>query len=220
MSVVTLITVQNTLGVTQVYPLAPELVLAQLQAVLADLKPAALKTGALGDDGLIEALAADAPRWQVPLILDPVLFSKNGTRLTHANPRPLFPFATLITPNLSEASALTGCAVNTLADMQDAAQALGQQGARSVLVKGGHLPGDESVDLLWHEGRFTNFPAPRVATPHTHGTGCTFSAAITALLACGLPLMSAVDRAKAYITQAIRTNPGIGQGHGPVNHWA
>ena len=220
MSVVTLITVQNTLGVTQVHPLAPELILAQLQAVMSDMKPAALKTGALGDDALIEALAAYAPNWQLPLILDPVLFSKNGTRLTDANPRPLFPFATLITPNLSEAAALTGRAVSTLAEMQDAAQALGQQGARSVLVKGGHLPGNESVDVLWHEGRFTSFPAPRIATAHTHGTGCTFSAAITALLACGLPLMKAVDRAKAYITEAIRTNPGIGHGHGPVNHWA
>ena len=214
-AVVTLITVQNTTGVSAVHQLDPALVLAQLHAVLSDIRPQALKTGALGSNALVEALAADAPHWQMPFVLDPVLFSKNGTRLTDANPAPLFPFATLLTPNLPEAEALTG-----YQDPHDAARALEQQGAHAVLIKGGHAEGDRSVDLLFHKGQFQSFASPRIDTRHTHGTGCTFSAALTALLAVGLDLTKAVERAKAYITEAIRTNPGLGAGHGPVNHWA
>ena len=214
-SVVTLITVQNTQGVTAVHPLPIELVLAQLEAVFSDIRPNALKTGALGGNELVQALAALAPKWQIPFVLDPVLFSKNGTRLSDADPSPLFPFATLITPNLPESLALTG-----VHNPHDAARALQKQGAHAVLIKGGHSEGSQSIDLLFHEGEFQEFPAPRFATPHTHGTGCTFSAAITALLATRLPLSAAIARAKAYITEAIRTNPGLGGGHGPVNHWA
>jgi len=219
-AVVTLITVQNTLGVTAVQLLEPALVIAQLEAVLADIRPHAIKTGALGSTEMVEALARHAPSWDVPLVIDPVLFSKNGTRLSSADPRPLFPFATIVTPNLAEAAALTGLPVTTVAQMRLAAAALTQQGARSVLVKGGHLDGERSIDVLLHQGTFTEFPARRIATPHTHGTGCTFSSAITALLACGIDLPAAVGRAKAFITEAIRTNPGLGRGHGPVNHWA
>ncbi len=214
-AVVTLVTVQNTRGVLAVHSLDPALVLAQLHAVLSDIRPGALKTGALGSDALVAALAADAPTWQIPFVLDPVLFSKNGTRLTDANPSPLFRYATLLTPNLPEARALTG-----FDDPRDAARSLHQQGARSVLIKGGHGDSDRVMDLLFHEGQFHEFAAPRISTRHTHGTGCTFSAAIAALLATGLPLLSAIERAKAYITEAIRTNPGLGQGQGPVNHWA
>jgi len=219
-AVVTLLTVQNTLGVTAVHVLDPALVLAQLNAVLSDIRPGAMKTGALGSADLIQSLTTVAPNWNIPLVLDPVLFSKNGTRLTSADPRPLFRYAALITPNLAEASALSSRPVTTIPEMRDAARALAQQGAQSVLVKGGHLEGDTSVDILLHRGNFTDFPAPRIATQHTHGTGCTYSAAITALLACGLDLPTAVNRAKAYITEAIRTAPGLGQGQGPVNHWA
>ena len=214
-AVVTLITVQNTKGVTAVHPLDPALVLAQLHAVLSDIRPGAIKTGALGSNALVEALAADAPGWNLPYVLDPVLFSKNGTRLTDANPAPLLRYATLVTPNLPEAEALTG-----FADPYDAARSLEQQGARSVLIKGGHSTGDRSFDLLLHNSQFQEFAAARIPTRHTHGTGCTFSAAITALLATGLGLVPAVERAKAYITEAIRTNPGLGEGQGPVNHWA
>lgn len=219
-AVVSLITVQNTLGVTAVRLLEPELVVAQLEAVLADIRPLAMKTGALGSQDLVNALAAHAPTWKIPLVIDPVLFSKNGTRLSSADPRPLFPFAALVTPNLAEAAALTGMQVTTVPHMKDAALKLAQQGAASVLVKGGHLDGDTSVDVLWHLGSFRELPAARVETRHTHGTGCTYSAAITALLACGMELPAAVERAKVYITNAIRTNPGLGAGHGPVNHWA
>jgi len=219
-SVVTLITVQNTRGVTAVHPLDPELVMAQLEAVLCDIRPDAIKTGALGSSELVSALAERAATWRIPLVIDPVLFSKNGTRLSTTDPRPLFRYAALLTPNLAEAAALTGLTVTTLPDMRNAALALAKMGARSVIVKGGHLEGDRSVDLLFHEGDFTEFPASRIATAHTHGTGCTFSAAITALLACSLDLATAVARAKTYITEAIRTNPGLGAGQGPVNHWA
>lgn len=219
-AVVTLITVQNTLGVTKVELLDPALVVEQIAAVLSDIRPHAIKTGALGSSELVQALARNAPLWKVPLVIDPVLFSKNGTRLSSADPRPLFPFAALLTPNLAEAAALTESPVTTIEQMRAAAKALASQGAKSVLVKGGHLEGDLSVDVLWHEGVFTEYPAPRIPTPHTHGTGCTFSAAITALLACGMNLPAAVERAKAYITHAIETNPGLGSGHGPVNHWA
>ncbi len=219
-AVVTLITVQNTLGVTKVELLDPALVVEQIAAVLSDIRPYAIKTGALGSSELVQALARNAPLWNVPLVIDPVLFSKNGTRLSSADPRPLFPFAALLTPNLAEAAALTESPVTTIEQMRTAAKALASQGAKSVLVKGGHLEGDRSVDVLWHEGVFTEYPAPRIPTPHTHGTGCTFSAAITALLACGMNLPAAVERAKAYITHAIQTNPGLGSGHGPVNHWA
>ncbi len=219
-AVVSLITVQNTLGVTQVQLLEPALVIAQLEAALADIRPFAMKTGALGSQHLVDTLAAHAPAWKIPLVIDPVLFSKNGTRLSSADPRPLFPSAVLVTPNLAEAAALTGMQVTTVAEMEHAALELGQQGAASVLVKGGHLEGGTSVDVLWHLGSFLQFSAPRVETEHTHGTGCTYSAAITALLACGMELPDAVERAKAYITNAIRTNPGLGAGHGPVNHWA
>lgn len=223
-AVVTLITVQNTLGVTAVEALAPSLVLAQLQAVLSDIQPSAMKTGALGSDNLILALASNLAsnlgHWNIPLVLDPVLFSNNGTRLTDADPRPLFPFATLITPNLAEAAMLTLRAIETVSQMRDAASELEQQGARSVLIKGGHLEGNLSLDVLLHQGIFTEFPAVRIPTEHTHGTGCTFSAAITALLAQNIELPEAVAQAKAYITEAIRTNPGLGRGQGPVNHWA
>lgn len=212
---VTLVTVQNTEGVTAVHALDPELVIQQIRAVMSDIRPGALKTGALGSNSLIEALAVEAPAWQIPYVLDPVLFSKNGARLTDADPRPLFPYATLITPNLPEAESLTG-----RADPHDAALSLEQRGARSVLVKGGHATGDTAIDLLLHNGDFHEFPAPRIATAHTHGTGCTYSAAITALLATGMELIPSIVRAKAFITEAIRTNPGLGKGHGPVNHWA
>ncbi len=219
-AVVSLITVQNTLGVTQVQLLEPALVVAQLEAVLADIRPFAIKTGALGSEELVLALARHAPAWKIPLVIDPVLFSKNGTRLSNADPRPLFPFAALVTPNLAEAAELTGLSVATVPEMKNAAQALAREGAPSILVKGGHLDGGMSVDVLWHNGSFTEFPAARVDTRHTHGTGCTYSAAITALLACGMEIPAAVERAKFYITNAIRTNPGLGAGQGPVNHWA
>lgn len=216
-AVITLITVQNTEGVRRVETLDAGLVREQLDAVLADIRPAAAKTGALGNAAIVNALAR---RWDFPLIVDPVLASKNGAALGEPALLDLIPYATLLTPNLDEAAALTGAPVGSVEEMRRAARALQSFGAGAVLVKGGHLADDQAIDILLTGDGFTEFPAPRIASPHTHGTGCTYSAAITALVACGLGLTEAVGRAKEFITEAIRTAPGLGHGRGPLNHWA
>ena len=224
MSVITLLTVQNTRGVAAVEPMAPSLVLAQLEAVLDDLPPHAAKTGALGTAEIIEALAERAAQFSFPLVVDPVMISKHGAPLLveaarDTLVRKLLPHATLVTPNIHEASALAGRPVNDAASMADAAKAIAQLGPRAVLVKGGHLRG-EANDLLYADGQFHWFSARRIDTPHTHGTGCTYSAAITAELAKGASLQAAIETAKRYVTLAIETNPGLGHGTGPVNHHA
>lgn len=218
---ITLITVQNTTRVSRVEMLDPALVSEQIDAVLEDLPPQAAKTGALGTAAIVEAVA----RCPIlcPLVVDPIMISKHGAPLTDAAARGalrklLLPKAALLTPNLHEAAELAGIPVDNLDRMKEAAIRIGRPGC-SVLIKGGHLKGD-SVDLLYHDGTFTELPAARIDTPHTHGTGCTYSAAITAFLARGLPMVEAVTRAKRFIDEAIRTSPGIGRGSGPVNHWA
>lgn len=223
-AVITLITVQNTVGVKRVECLAADLVAAQIEAVLEDVPPAAAKTGALGNCAIVETVAALARRHRLPLVVDPVMISKHGAPLVAADAREalireLIPAARLITPNLAEAESLAGVSIRGPGDMREAALRLHELGAPAVLIKGGHLPGD-ALDLLLDGGDWREFPAPRIDTCHTHGTGCTYSAAITAGLALGLPLAEAVGRAKAYITEAIRTNPGLGAGSGPVNHHA
>lgn len=223
-AVVTLITVQNTVRVSRVECLPAELVSEQLRAVLEDLPPQAAKTGALGNRAIVEAVARAAREFDFPLVVDPVLISKHGASLLADDARralleQLMPQAALITPNLQEAAALAGIAVDDLAGMRRAAEALVGLGARAVLVKGGHMA-SQATDVLLAEGRFYEYPAPRIATRHTHGTGCTYSAAIAAALARGLELPEAVKAAKAFITEAIRTNPGLGRGAGPVNHHA
>jgi hydroxymethylpyrimidine/phosphomethylpyrimidine kinase len=223
-SVITLLTVQNTVRVSRVEVMAARLVLEQLAAVLEDIPPGAAKTGALGSTEMVEAVAHAARSFAFPLVVDPVMVSKHGLSLlpsaaTAAIRELLLPRAFLITPNVPEAEALTGMEIRTMEDMRDAACRLRDMGARAVLIKGGHLAGD-AIDLLFYDGAWQEFPAPRVATPHTHGTGCTYSAAITAGLAQGLALAAAVARAKRFIHEAIRTNPGLGHGLGPVNHHA
>lgn len=221
-AVVTLITVQNTVRVSRVEMLAADLVVAQIQAVLEDIPPHAAKLGALGNQAIVEAVAA--LHFPCPLVIDPVMISKHGGPLMAKEAIAAFrslliPKATLLTPNLYEASALTGTSVDNPAAMRKAAEALCALGAKSVLVKGGHLPGDP-LDLLLHNGEFLELPSERIPTLHTHGTGCTYSAAITAGLAKGLPLPEAVWQAKQFIHSAIRTNPGLGGGCGPVNFLA
>ena len=223
-AVITLLTVQNTRRVSRVETLDPDLVEQQLLAVLEDIPPAATKTGALGNAAMVRRVAALAPRLKGHLIVDPVMIGKHGAPLIAAEARSalqshLLPRATLITPNLYEAAALTGREVSDLAGMRAAARALYDSTGAAVLVKGGHLEG-AAVDLLWDGQEFEQFSAPRIDTVHTHGTGCTYSAAITALLASGRPLGEAVRGAKAFISEAIRTNPGLGGGCGPVNHFA
>jgi hydroxymethylpyrimidine/phosphomethylpyrimidine kinase len=175
----------------------------------------------MGNAQIVEAVALAARSFTFPLVVDPVMISKHGARLIDTEALgALIERAFLLTPNLPEASALVGFAVDDRASMQRAAEALIQQGAKNVLIKGGHLRGD-ALDLLCLEsGEMREFSAPRIATPHTHGTGCTYSAAITAELAKGTALIEAVALAKAFVTEAIRTNPGLGAGAGPLNHFA
>lgn len=221
---ISLLTVQNTFKVTRVHLIPVELVLEQVAAVLEDIPPAAAKTGALGSIELITAVGRAAAGWTFPLVVDPVLLSKHGAALApqdaaDAFRQQLIPRAALLIPNLPEAAALCGFPVDSVEAMERAATALADLGAAAVLVKGGHLEGDP-IDVLFWEGRFHHFPAARIATRHTHGTGCTFSAAITANLARGFDLIEAIRDAKAFVDRAIRGNPGLGSGAGPLNHWA
>ncbi|MFM7251016.1 MAG: bifunctional hydroxymethylpyrimidine kinase/phosphomethylpyrimidine kinase [Planctomycetaceae bacterium] len=223
-SVVTLLTVQNTRSVDAVEVLPPALVVAQLDAVLDDIPPAAAKTGALGNTAVIAAVAARLARTGFPLVVDPVMVSKHGAALVaddavRALVRDLLPRATLVTPNLPEAARLAGFPVEDVASMERAARAIHALGPAHVLVKGGHLEGD-AVDLLLSEGRVTLHAAPRIATRHTHGTGCTLSAAIAARLARGEAVAAAVAGACGFIRRAIAAAPGLGGGCGPVDHFA
>jgi hydroxymethylpyrimidine/phosphomethylpyrimidine kinase len=223
-AVVTLITVQNTRGLRRVEVLAAELVAEQIHAVITDIPPNAAKTGALGSLAVMQAVAKAAESFAFPLVVDPVMLSKNGTGLMDAQARlafveKLLPLAFLLTPNLDEASELTGIAARDLESMTRAAEKLIEMGAANVLVKGGHLEGDAIDVLLTRAGERHEYRAPRIDTSHTHGTGCTYSAAITAELAKGFALTAAIRVAKAFITEAIRTNPGLGR-TGPVNHFA
>jgi hydroxymethylpyrimidine/phosphomethylpyrimidine kinase len=220
-AVVTLITVQNTVALERVETLAPDLVLAEIRAVLTDIPPRAAKTGALGNTAVMEAVAEAAKDFAFPLVVDPVMISKQGAKLGDVSSfEKLIARAYLLTPNLHEAAALVGFAVDNRDSMHRAAEVLIGMGARNVLVKGGHLEGD-ALDLLYLEdGNVQEFSATRIDTPHTHGTGCTYSAAITAELAKGTGLVEAVSRAKLFVTAAIRSNPGLGRGAGPLNHFA
>ncbi|MBI3920616.1 MAG: bifunctional hydroxymethylpyrimidine kinase/phosphomethylpyrimidine kinase [Armatimonadetes bacterium] len=221
MAVLTLLTVQNTRTVEAVEILRPELVLAQLDAVLEDIPPHAAKTGALGCAAVIEAIARRAEGFGFPLIVDPVMISKHGAALIDSEAvetliTKLLPHTYLVTPNLHEAAALAEMEVVDEASMERACVAISRLGPKHVLVKGGHLK-DEALDLLWSEGEVYRLPSDRLDTPNTHGTGCVYSAAITARLAKGRALVDAVRGAKQFVTEAIRTNPGLGRGYGPTN---
>ncbi len=224
-AVLTLLTVQNTQCVDAVECIPPELVLRQIHAVVTDIPPLAAKTGALGNAGIIEALSNAAGSFPFPLVVDPVMISKHGAPLMSEDARRLvgarlLPLAFLITPNLHEAEALAGVEVRDAEGMRHAAARLREMGAHNVLVKGGHLEGAAMDLLLTESGEWHSFPGERFVTRHTHGTGCTYSAAITACLARGMSLAAAVGCAKRFIAEAIRTNPGLGGGSGPVNHHA
>ena len=223
-AVITLLTVQNTQRVSRVEVMPGALVAEQIEAVISDIPPTAAKTGALGSADVIEAVAAAASEFRFPLVVDPVLISKHGARLMPASAQDalltqLLPWAHLVTPNILEAEALTGITIQSEADMIAAAEALLEFGCRAVLVKGGHSSG-EPIDVLCSGDMVVRFPGTRVDTRHTHGTGCTYAAAITAALACGEPLADAVLQAKRYVQLAIESAPGLGSGHGPLNHFA
>jgi hydroxymethylpyrimidine/phosphomethylpyrimidine kinase len=218
------VTAQNTLGVRGVELLSPEFVDQQVAAVAEGFEARAAKTGALGSAEVVEAVAAAIAAHAFPnLVVDPVMISKHGDPLlapeaSDALKTRLLPRASLVTPNLHEAAGLLGRAVGSEAEMRDAARAVCDLGAGAALVKGGHLPGGNAVDVLYDGSEFVHLAAPRIETRHTHGTGCTYSAAITALLARGGTLVAAVREAKRFISRAIAAAPGIGHGYGPVDH--
>ncbi len=221
---VTALTVQNTLGVSGVHPVPAAFVTAQARAVLDDIGADALKTGMLGDLAMVETVAAildSAPG--VPAVVDPVMTAKGGAALLadeamDAVRQLMVPRATLLTPNAPEAEALTGIAVETTDDLRRAGEALLALGAGAVLMKGGHLSGDRLTDILITPSGETLFEADRIDTRHTHGTGCTLASACAAGLAQGLGLEAAVARAWAYVQEAIARAPGLGRGHGPLDH--
>ncbi len=225
MSVLTAITAQNTMGVQAVFELPATLVAQQIDSVVTDIGVDAVKTGMLANAEIIAVVAEKARQYQWPhLVVDPVMVAKSGDPLLHPDARAalialLFPLATVVTPNLPEARALTGLEIATTQEMEQAAQAIHAMGPRWVVVKGGHLSGD-SIDVLFDGRQFTYFRSPRIETRHTHGTGCTFASAIATGLAKGLSVPEAVQQAKDYITTALRHAPGLGQGHGPVHHFA
>jgi hydroxymethylpyrimidine/phosphomethylpyrimidine kinase len=223
-AVLTLITVQNTLRVSRVETLAASLVAEQIEAVISDIPPHAAKTGALGSVEIVEAIAALAASFAFPLIVDPVMISKHGARLlpdraAEALKTKLLPHAALLTPNIPEAEWLTGHKIQNEDDMLTAAQCLLDLGCRAVLVKGGHQAGPP-VDILLASNIQQRFEGKRIESRHTHGTGCTLSAAITAGLAFSLPLPFATQMAKTYVEEGIEFAPGLGQGHGPLSHFA
>lgn len=227
-SVITALTAQNTRAVTAIFDVDPDFVRAQIDAVFDDLRVDAVKIGMLSRPEIITAVAGALRRWRPPrVVLDPVMVAKSGDRLLReeavaALRQDLLPLADLITPNLPEAAVLLGEEpVRERARMAEVAVRLRALGARNVLLKGGHLAGPGSPDLLLVDGEPRWLEGERVETRNTHGTGCTLSSAIAAHLARGRPLPEAVARAKAYLTAALRAadSLGIGHGHGPVHHF-
>lgn len=225
-SVVTAVTAQNTLGVRAVEAVTPAMVDEQLDAVLSDLDVAAIKVGMLADPAVIDVVADRLGAVRVPVVVDPVMIAASGQRLIAPEAvaalwRRLFPLATIVTPNLPEAAALLGVAeAQGEAAMAEQAAALGAPGP-AVLLKGGHMKGAQSVDLLWTPTGVERLAAPRVQTANTHGTGCTLSSAIAARLALGDDLHAAVRAAKQYVSAAIgeADRLSVGHGHGPVHHF-
>ena len=225
-SALTAVTAQNTVGVQAIHPVPAATVTAQIRSVADDLPPRAVKSGMLATAGIVQVVADAIHGHRLPnYVLDPVMVATSGDTLLERDAvaavrRALLPLATIATPNWPEAVLLTGVTTATPGGMARAARAIVDAGAEAALVKGGHLGGDEVVDLFWDGETERLFRAPRIPTRHTHGTGCTLSAAIAAGLALGTPLPEAVEGAVAWLRQAIAGAPGLGSGHGPLNHFA
>lgn len=224
-SVVTAVTAQNTLGVQEIYPLPSAFVARQIDSVLSDLRPQAVKTGMLANGEIVQMVVAKLRGYRIEnLVVDPVMVAKGGKPLLTREARAmvkeeLLRLALIVTPNLYEASVLSGVEVKDLDSMRKAARVIHELGASWVLIKGGHLEGDEVTDLLYDGQGFELFRSPRVKSTNTHGTGCTHSAAIAACLAKGFGVREAVSRAKSYVTRAIESSLSLGQGPSLLNHW-
>lgn len=224
-SAITAITAQNTRGVSALHAVPAGIVRAQIQANADDLRPAALKTGMLATAELAETVATAIREHQLEnYILDPVMIATTGARLLDGDAEgavatELLPLCTLITPNLDEATLLVGRKVDDEAGMRAAAEELVQRGAGAALVKGGHLDAAEVVDVLYDGSEFRAWRRPKIETQNSHGTGCTLAAAITAGLALGRSLPIAVEDGLDYVYRAILEAPGLGSGHGPLNHF-
>lgn len=221
---ITAITAQNTRGVRAIHPVPGEVVRSQIDAIADDLRPDAFKTGMLATRDLVQLVAtAIRERGLERYVLDPVMVATSGDRLLdteaeRAVVEELLPLCAVVTPNLHEASILTGRAVESMEEMLAAAEALVRMGAGAALVKGGHLAGDELLDVLFDGNRWREWRRPRLPIGEMHGTGCTLSAGVAAGLAHGRPLQRAVEDALEYLQRALRAAPGLGGGHGPVNH--
>ena len=224
-SAITAVTAQNTVGVTAVFPLPADLVTAQIEAVASDIVIHATKTGMLATAAIVETVAAAIKELELPLVVvDPVMLAKSGDRLldddgVRALCAELLPLATVVTPNIPEAEALTGRRIRSSDEAREAARRIHGMGPSAVIVKGGHGAGDEIVDVLFDGERFTEFRAARVQTRSTHGTGCTFASAVAAFLARGHSLADATEQAQSYVVGAVRHGLAIGKGQGPLDHF-
>jgi hydroxymethylpyrimidine/phosphomethylpyrimidine kinase len=222
-SAITALTAQNTLGVRAVHAAPADFVAAQIDAVFEDIPPDAVKVGMLADAAIVVAVAGRLAAWSgPPLVVDPVMIAQSGDPLladdaVAALRERLLPLATVITPNLPEAERLAGRSARSLADRRELAAEIGRAAGTAVLLKGGHAPGDDIVDLLWHDGRVEEVAHPRLATGAGHGTGCTLSSAVAARLARGEPLAAACRGAIEWLSAALAAAEPIGRGSGPVD---
>ncbi|WP_181347632.1 bifunctional hydroxymethylpyrimidine kinase/phosphomethylpyrimidine kinase [Thalassobacillus sp. CUG 92003] len=225
MSVITSVVAQNTTGVQDVFHLPLEMLKRQITSIIEDMPLHAMKTGMIANRDMMKVIAPVVQNKSVAYVMDPVMVAKSGDPLMEEADRlflrdELLPYADVVTPNLPEAEAWTGKQIRDEKDMKEAAVQLVQQyGAGAALIKGGHLDG-QAIDILYDGHHFRTFASERINTKHTHGTGCTYSAAITAYLSQGYVLEDAVEAAKQYVTSAIRHSFALGHGNGPTNHWA
>lgn len=227
MSAITAITAQNTVGVQGIFELPVDIIREQIKSIMTDMGTDAAKTGMLSTPEIVIAVADSIREFNIPnVVVDPVMVAKSGDHLLSEDARAvvkenLLPLATVITPNLFEAEAILGKSIKTIDEMKSAAAELKKIGCQWVVVKGGHLTGEkEAIDVVYNGEDFQMLSSPFIQTKNTHGTGCTFSSAIAAGLAKGLDPLSAIKKAKRYITSAIETSKRIGKGHGPTNHLA
>jgi hydroxymethylpyrimidine kinase/phosphomethylpyrimidine kinase len=224
-SAITALTAQNTIGVSSVHVPPDDVVTAQIEAVVADLGCDAVKTGMLANSTIVEAVAAAVESFELPnLVVDPVMVAKSGDHLldeeaVHAMRWTLLRLARVVTPNIPEAEVLAKMPIASLADMREAAKRIAAFKPAAVVIKGGHLAGPEVIDVLYEHGVFTEFVGPRIEGRNTHGTGCTFAAAITAHLAKGADLLTAIPAAKVYVEGAMRNGIPLGKGHRPLHHF-